>query len=79
MTGLFKGGNEYDIKKETVGCIELYRRNSPSFSLVLKLSSSSFRSKMFTFQVFLIITITDTNLEDLRIVYRFLLPLVFER
>ena len=47
--------------------MELSRRNSPFvfFGIETYISSSSFRSKKFFFQVFLIITVKDTNLEDL--------------
>ena len=45
--------------------MELSRRASPLFSLVLELTSSSFRSTKLFFQVFYIITIKNKNLEDL--------------
>ena len=49
-------GTNYGIKK---------RRTSGLFSLLLELCSSSFRSTKLFVQVFHIITIKDTNLEDL--------------
>ena len=72
----FKGGgyitsyyhcflNKYDIKKGTLICMELSRRTIQLFPLVLERSSSSFRRTKLFFQVFHIIAIKDTNLEDL--------------